>query len=264
MAAVKGTYELIHRDCIDLDTASRFSLVYTDPPYGSRVEDEYYGEGNNLEEFLVYMEERLVRVSGFMTADANILVHVDYKAVHYLKVLMDKIFGRENFRNEIIWGFSNPARTKRWLPRKHQTLLWYGLGNYVFNQPRVPYNGKLNVGGKTSWAGETKDASEYEAKGKLLEDWWTDIPALCRNESEKTGYATQKPLALMKRVLEIWSNESDSVLDPFMGSGSFIDAAVQMGRHAVGVDKSEVAHEMTKKRLVGKSTAETDIFNDSI
>lgn len=247
-----------HCDCLDFHTEERFSLVYSDPPYSSKSEDQYYGVGDSFEDYLAFMEARLERISDLVTPDSNVIIHVDYKAVHYLRVIMDRIFGRTNFRNEIIWGFSNPASAERWLPRKHQNLLWYGMGDYVFNPQRIPYKTKMNVGGKTAWSKEKIPWEQYEAKGKLLEDWWTDIPAICRNEPEKNGYATQKPLSMMKRILSLWSNKGDIVFDPFMGSGSFLEAAVRMGRVPYGCDISEQAVSIAKSRC--SRALDQDIF----
>jgi DNA modification methylase len=235
-------------------------LVYLDPPYSSEEEDEYYGVGKTFDDFLYYMESRLGHIKKFMKPDANILVHMDYKAIHYIKVAMDEIFGRENFRNEIIWCFSNPASVKRWLPRKHNTILWYGIGNYTFNPPRIPYKTKMNVGGDAAWSKEKIPWEHYEKKGKLLEDWWIDIPALCRNEPEKTGYATQKPFKLMERIVEVFSNPGDRVLDPFCGSGSTLEAAILRDRFPVGCDKNEEAIKIAKKRLDATKT----IFSEPV
>jgi DNA modification methylase len=241
-------YELHLTDCKDL-VIDPVDLIYLDPPYSSKKEDEYYGEGETLDEFLAYMKERLENLQKLMKPSANILVHVDYKAVHYLKVMMDGMFGRDSFKNEIIWCFSNPASAKKWLPRKHNTILWYGVGDYIFNQPRIPYKTKMNVGGAAAWSKEKIPWEKYEQKGKLLEDWWTDIPALCRNEPEKTGYATQKPRKLMQRVVEIWSNAESRILDPFCGSGSLIETGVSLGRYSIGSDKSKQAIDIAQERV---------------
>lgn len=241
-------YELYNLDCLNLSTEP-VDLVYLDPPYSCESEDTYYGVGSNFDEFISYMADRLNHIKKLMKKDSNIVIHMDYKAIHYIKIEMDKIFGRDNFRNEIIWGFSNPASAKRWLPRKHHTILWYGIGDYIFNQPRIPYKTKMNVGGSTAWSKKKIPWEEYEKKGKLLEDWWVDIPAICRNEPEKNGYATQKPNKLMERVVTTWSNRESRVLDPFCGSGSFLEAALINERFPIGSDKSSEAITISKKRL---------------
>lgn len=255
---MKINYELQVTDCKDLVTEP-VSLVYLDPPYSCESEDVYYGVGETFDGFLTYMKDRLLNIKKLMAKDSNILVHMDGKAIHYIKVIMDELFGRDNFRNEIIWCFSNPANAKRWLPRKHNTILWYGMGNYVFNQPRIPYKTKMHVGGDSAWSKEKIPWEHYEKKGKMLEDWWIDIPALCRNEPEKTGYDTQKPLKLMQRVIEVWSNPQERVLDPFCGSGSFLEAGAILNRAVVGSDKNSKAIEIAKTRLEG---LKSNIFSE--
>lgn len=241
--------ELHEGDCLGV-TIDPVSLIYLDPPYGHRTIDEYYGVGDTLEEYLDFMRLRLEHFRGLLLPDSNIVVHVDYRAVHYLKVICDKIFGYDNFRNEIVWCFSGPSVAKSYMPRKHQNLLWYGLGDYPFNQVRVPYSKGLSVGGPSSWAGEAVDAADYQKRGKLLESWWTDIPAIQRNEKEKTGWKTQKPLKLMKRIVSMLSNEGQRVYDPFMGSGTTLEAARDLGRVPVGCDLSPGALAIVRKRLV--------------
>ena len=163
--------------------------------------------------------------------------------------MLDEIFGQDAFTNEICWCYSGPSVAKHSLPRKHDVILFYKIGKATFNQIRIPYQAKLSVGGKKSWASEEIDASEYEKKGKLLEDWWVDIPALQRNEKEKVGYATQKPIALMKRIIEMTTNEGDLVFDPMCGSGSTGHAALLSNRKFVGCDKSDIALEKADARL---------------
>jgi DNA modification methylase len=224
-------------------------LVYLDPPYGSKQEDTYYGIGETFDEYLEYMRLRLNSIKATLHPDgANVLIHLDYKAVHYVKVLADKIFGRDNFQNEIIWCYASPSVAKSRLPRKHDTILCYGIGSYPFNQPLTPYVGKLKVGGKTAWK-QDADEKEYLAKGKKLEDWWTDIPSLCRNEPEKVGYPTQKPRKLMDRIVTTYSDPGHATLDPFCGSGSFIESAIANGRLATGVDVSADAIAKVTKRI---------------
>jgi DNA modification methylase len=248
------SYSLYHQDCLEMTGITNVRLVYLDPPYSCRgtSEDIYYGVGETFEEYLDYMTARLRSIKTVLhPAGANVVLHLDQKASHYLKVRGDAIFGRDNFRNEIAWCYSSPSVAKRWLPKKHDSLLWWGVGDYPFNQVRVPYVGKLKVGGKTAWSPD-KDTDEYLERGKLLEDWWSDIPSLCRNEGERkqTGkYPTQKPLALMKRVVEAFSNENDLVMDCFMGSGSLLEAALNLKRNAVGMDINPEAIELVKKRL---------------
>ena len=229
-------------DCLNvLSIPEHFDLLYLDPPFGPVGEDIYYGVGDSLEEYVDYVYERIIRICS-KAKNYNVVVQLDPKASHYLKVKLDGFFGRRNFQNEIIWGWSAPSNNTRHLPRKHGVLLWWGMGKYVFNPIHVPYKAEsLRVGGKTSWAKETKDISTYLERGKLIEDWWTDIPPLVRNEAEKRGYATQKPIKLLERVVRMLSNPDGLVIDPMFGSGTTLLAAQNLGRQFIGSDKNPEA-----------------------
>jgi len=232
-------YDLFSGDCLGL-ALPPCDLIYMDPPFGPVGEDVYYGVGKDLDEYLEYMLQRIQHVCTGQR-DFNFILHVDPKASHYLKVGVDKILGRENFRNEIVWAWSGPSNTKRHLPRKHGVLLWWGVGAYPFTQERVPHKGTLSVGGSASWAGGGVDVQEYLARGKPLEDWWTDIPPLIRGGAEKRGWETQKPLGLLERIVRMFSRVDSVVADPFMGSGTTGIAALSLGRKFVGADKNEEA-----------------------
>jgi site-specific DNA-methyltransferase (adenine-specific) len=240
------TIQLLNEDCVNVKLAD-ISCIYLDPPYSSKAEDQYYGVGDTFEEYLGFMKERLKVLKTCMAANSNILIHIDWKASHYLKMICDEIFGRRNFQNEIVWAYDSPSVAKSHLPRKHDVILWYGLGDYAYNQIFVPYK-NLSVGGKTSWSPNV-NKDDYIKKGKSLTDCWSDIPALCRNEKEKNGWKTQKPLKLMERIVSMFSNESQTIYDPFCGSGSFLEAGVKLNRNVIGVDISSDAIEIAKKRL---------------
>jgi len=230
-------------------------LIYMDPPYFSqrvwiKNEHTFNDKWENIEEYLSHMEDRLQECQRILKKSGSLYLHVDNSASHYLKVLCDKIFGYNNFRNEIIWCYSGPSVVKTKLPVKHDVILFYTKTNdYTFNPLRIPYPKPLKVGGKTSWAGEDKDLDSYLKKGKLLEDWWTDIPALQRNEKEKRGYPTQKPIKLLERIIGLSSNEGDVVLDPYCGSGTTLEAAKKLGRQYIGIDSSESAIKLCNERM---------------
>ena len=230
------SYTLLTQDCLTLDTksVSGAKLVYVDPPFGPKGEDKYFGVGDSENEYLDYVLSRVSHVVEGLS-NYNLVVHVDPKYSHYLKVLLDKRLGRRNFRNEIVWCYSGPSIAKRHLPRKHDVLLWYGMGDYPYNPTYVPYVEGLAVGGRRAWSGE-KDVSSYINRGKHIEDWWTDIPALVRNESEKRGYPTQKPQALLDRIVLAFSNPRDLVVDPMMGSGTSLMSCLNHQRNYLGVD----------------------------
>lgn len=241
-------YEVRTQDCLTLeaDLLSQSRLIYLDPPYGPRGEDTYFGVGETPEEYVAYV---VARVAALVrpTSDVNVVLHVDPKYSHYLKVALDKVLGRENFRNEIVWCYSGPSVAKAQMPRKHDILLWYGLGDYVYNPIYVPYADGLRVGGGAAWSKEVKDESTYVTRGKHLEDWWTDIPALVRNEKEKRGYPTQKPQKLLDRIVTAFSNEGDLVVDPMMGSGTTLMSCMSHRRKFLGCDVSPVAVQLAEE-----------------
>lgn len=168
-------------------------------------------------------------------------MHVDYREVHYVKIVLDRIFGRDSFINEIIWSYDFGARSKTRWPTKHDNILFYAKDpkKYCFNyeeMERIPYMAPGLCG------------KEKAERGKTLTDvWWhTIVPT---NGSEKTGYPTQKPLGILERIVKIHSKPGDICLDTFAGSGSFGEACVSLGRNVVLIDKNEDAIKIMQKRL---------------
>ena len=176
---------------------------------------------------------------------------------------MDAIFGAANFRNEIIWCYTGPSNTKRWFPRKHDILLFYAKGKASTFNPdavRVPYSDKFMArmkyaqnSGIIAGYSDGRDDGEVTAsfgKGKVIEDYWTDIPAGGQiSKKELLGYPTQKPLALLERIIKASSNPGDIVFDPFCGCGTALDAAHGLNRHWVGIDLTVLALEPMERRL---------------
>jgi site-specific DNA-methyltransferase (adenine-specific) len=175
------------------------------------------------------------------TPDGSLFVHLDSREVHYVKVALDALLGRERFMNEIIWAYDYGGRPKNRWPAKHDTLLWYALDpeNYVFDyaaMDRIPYMAPGLV------------SKEKAERGKTPTDvWWhTIVPTSGR---EKTGYPTQKPLGILNRVVSVHSAPGDVVLDFFAGSGTTGDAAARQGRGFVLVDENPAAVRVAAKRL---------------
>ncbi len=200
---------------------------------------EFIGETGMLA-YLSYMAERIALLRMMLKETGSIYLHCDPTASHYLKMIMDDIFGKQNFRNEIVWCYTTPANTKRWFPRKHDIILFYAKnkGNaFNLDSVRVPYARGSKLDGKGWETGQTYSAEEVQ-KGKVVPDWWPDITPVQRLIKERTGYATQKPLALLKRIIQASTNEGDVVLDPFCGCGTTMVAAHQLKRKFVGIDLS--------------------------
>ena len=193
--------------------------------------------------FLDFLEPRLRAARRLLAPDGSLYFHIDYREVHYCKLLLDEIFGRESFLNEIIWAYDYGARTKKKWPAKHDNILWYAKdpANYVFNYreiERIPYMAPGLVG------------PEKAARGKTPTDtWWLTI--VSPTGKEKTGYPTQKPVALLKRILQASSHPGDLVLDFFAGSGTTGEAAHQLGRRFLLIDNNPAALEVMARRLAG-------------
>jgi site-specific DNA-methyltransferase (adenine-specific) len=186
-----------------------------------------------FDDFLALLEPRLVEAYRVLKPNGSLYFHIDYREVHYCKVLLDQIFGRSSFLNEIIWAYDYGARTKRKWPTKHDNILWYAKdpANYTFNYDaieRIPYMAPGLVG------------PEKASRGKLPTDtWWHTIVAT--NGKEKTGYPTQKPLGILRRIIAASSNPGDTVLDFFAGSGTTGAACLEQGRNFILVDDNPQA-----------------------
>ena len=193
---------------------------------------------SNDKSYLVYMATRLLEMHRVLKPTGSIYLHCDPTMSHYLKLLMDAIFGRKNFRNEIVWCYKwGGSNTKGDFKRKHDIIFRYcKSANFVFNQKKI-----LVFGEKSGW----KD----DESGRLPRDWWEDIPSINTQAKERTGYPTQKPLALLKRIITASSNNGDLVLDPFCGCATACIAAELEERQWAGIDISPKAAELVKQRM---------------
>ncbi|MDD9884704.1 MAG: DNA methyltransferase [Gammaproteobacteria bacterium] len=196
--------------------------------------------------YLSYMAERLAVIYSLLKDTGSIYLHCDPTASHYLKMIMDCVFGGKNFRNEIVWCYTGPSVSKNNFPAKSDTIFRYTKSNaWTFHADaiRIPYKALHGKKSTTIVGGElTPEAiAEYKKKGKVPENWWADISPVGRIQSERTGYPTQKPLALLDRIIRSSSNKGDLVFDPFCGCGTTIEAAWKLGRKFLGIDISPYA-----------------------
>jgi site-specific DNA-methyltransferase (adenine-specific) len=195
------------------------------------------------DDYLAALEPRLARARDLLRPNGSLFFHIDYREAHYCKVLLDRLFGRASFINEIIWAYDYGARTRSRWPPKHDTILWYARdpGDYQFHLDqcdRIPYLAPSLVG------------PEKAARGKTPTDtWWHTI--VSPTSREKTGYPTQKPLAILERIVKVHSLPGDSLLDFYAGSGTFGEAAYRNGRDCVLVDNNPQAMEVMAKRFSG-------------
>lgn len=246
-----------------------FDLIYIDPPFNtgktqSRTQiktvrdDEGDRQGfkgrryrtvrigmkafaDNFDDFLAFIEPRLEQAHRLLKPSGSFFLHLDYREVHYAKILLDGIFGRDSFINEIVWAYDYGARSRKKWSAKHDNILWYAKdpSEYTYRYDdidRIPYMAPGLV---------TKEKAE---RGKTPTDtWWHTI--VSPNGKEKTGYPTQKPLGVINRIIKVHSNPGDRVLDFFAGSGTIGEAAIRHGRSAVLVDNNEEAMHVMGKRL---------------
>lgn len=246
-----------------------FELIYIDPPFNTgrrqsrahtktvrdpRGERQGFGGhtyrsemlgvqafADQFDDFLAFLEPRLREAHRLLAARGSFFLHIDCREAHYCKVLLDAIFGRTSFMNEIIWAYDYGARSRRRWSAKHDTILWYARDpkRYTFRYEdidRVPYMApKLVTPAKA-------------ARGKTPTDvWWHTI--VSPTGKEKTGYPTQKPRGVLNRIVRVHANPGERVLDFFAGSGTTGEAAVRNGRNAVLVDSNPQAAQIMAKRL---------------
>jgi len=257
--------------------AGKINLIYIDPPFAtgadfsiniklgdlewtkeaSVIEEKAYRDtwGKGLDSYLQMIYDRLVLMRELLSDNGSIYVHLDWHVGHYVKIIMDEIFGKENCRNEIIWCYTGPSRQSRDFPDKHDVVLRYTKSeNYVFNIDllRVPYKKSSLATGRTTLTGRKDDEYllELDKRGKLPEDWWADIATIGYKHSEILDFPTQKPEALLERIIKASSNEGDIVADFFCGSGTTGTVAEKLGRRWIMSDLSKFAIHTARKRLL--------------
>ena len=202
----------------------------------------YYADKfESLNAYLQFLRPRFEEAYRVLQPQGSFFLHLDYRAVHYCKVMLDEIFGHESFINEIIWAYDYGGRPKSRWPAKHDNILWYAKtpDRYTFNfdeMDRIPYMAPGLVG------------KEKAARGKTPTDvWWHTI--VSTNGREKTGYPTQKPLGILNRIVNVHSAPRDTLLDFFAGSGSFGEAAAMHNRSSILVDNNLPAIQTVMERL---------------
>ncbi|HEX6293195.1 MAG TPA: site-specific DNA-methyltransferase [Herpetosiphonaceae bacterium] len=250
-----------------LARGAAFRLIYLDPPfasgkrYAARVNGakgvqsqaiHAYDDDDDLEAYLRWLELRLVVARDLLAHDGTLYVHLDWHAVHYVKVLLDRLFGRSRFLNEIIWCYHGPSPITSAFKRKHDTILVYTKSRaYYFNADavRTPYDESTVRTFRSSRKAGFGKVPDLE-RGKVPEDWWY-FPVVARLHGERVGYETQKPEALLRRVILASSAPGDAILDLFGGSGTTGVVGAQLGRHTTLCDSNPVAIEKTLLRLRG-------------
>lgn len=228
-------------------------------------EEKMYGDVWDKEKYLNWMYENLMAIKSVMSETASIYVHLDWHIIHYVKILLDEIFGEDTFRNEIVWCYTAVSNVGLDFPKKHDTICRYSKSDsYIFNKEdiRIPYaEGSLdranrNVIGK---GGMDFDAIVLNENGKIPEDWWVDIQRAARYPGENVDYATQKSEKLLERIIKASSNEKTVVADFFGGSGVTAAVANKLGRKFIHCDIGLNSIQTTRDRLVADG-AEFDVL----
>ena len=215
--------------------------------------------GEDMGAFLCFMAVRLLEMRRVLKDTGSLYLHCDPTASHYLKELLDAIFGRRQFRNEIVWCYSGGGVPRNDFPRKHDLLLRYSRGSqWTFHVERKPYKQNTQeVGIHSTYSGP--DNRIDLARGTPVTDWWTDCPTVTGWSPERQGYPTQKPLVLYERIIRASSNEGDLVLDPFAGCATTPIAAERLGRQWVGIDLWDGSLGIVQRRLQDNRQLLTDI-----
>ena len=254
-------------DLNDLDIAWHNQIAEPRPSLYGVIDAAGYAHGDGMKSYLIMMAVRLIEMERILKDTGSIYLHCDPTASHYLRMLMDAIFGTQNFRNEIIWCYkasNSPIKGK--FPRKHDTLLFYGkTKNVVFNHQFTPYDEgyiaktytRVDEEGRRyrlhSRRGDGSERRLYldQGKGTPVLSWWADILGFgtATNSKERTGYPTQKPLALLERIIAASSNPGDLVLDPFCGCATACVAAEKLERQWAGIDISPKAADLVTVRM---------------
>ena len=266
------------------DNGIKVDLVYIDPPFASgadyakkvyirknpqvaeaiskaeqeldieelkEFEEKMYGDVWNKEDYLNWMYENLMAIKSIMSETASIFVHLDWHIGHYVKILMDEIFGEDKFRNEIAWCYSGGATPTREMPHKHDVIFWYtntsDENKWIFNVEYREYSEGTKQRGRTQVKGENATLRE---EGTPINDWWTDVPKITSpTDPEKLGYNTQKPEALLNRIINMTSTKGMTVADFFAGSGVTAAAANKLQRKFITCDIGINSIQTTRDRL---------------
>jgi len=248
----------------------RINLIYADPPFFTnrqfharvgrgedsrkpskwKLADGYHDSWTDMDSYLQFLYERLSLMHRLLAPNGTLYLHLDWHADAHARLILDEIFGAENFINEIIWAYHGPSPIRTAFNRKHDTILMYAKSkDYTFNvdDVREPYNPNTVATFKASPKAGFGKVPDLE-RGKVPEDWWY-FPVVARLHNERTGYPTQKPEGLMQRIILASSNKNDLVADFFCGSGTTALVAAKHGRKFITCDESARAVHTARARL---------------
>ncbi len=278
---------VLQGDCLDILSgfeSQSIDLIYLDPPFFTntiqklKTRDEskefsYSDIWKSHEEYAEFLYKRLKELKRVLKNDGSIFVHCDKNSTHTIKTLLDDIFGLKQFQSEIIWYYKRWSNSRKGLLPSHQTIYFYSkTKDFKFKTIYNDYSETTNIdqilqrrvrnkNGKTVYAKDENGntINSDVKKGVPLNDVW-EIPYLNPKAKERVGYPTQKPILLLERIIEIASNEGDTILDPFCGSGTTLVARKLNNRKVIGIDESEEAINLTKLRLSNPIKSESNLL----
>lgn len=278
---------LVLGDCLEVMRqlpASSVDLIYVDPPFATGRQQQggarpagvlSYSDvwEGGLASYLPWLRLRLAEMHRLLKRSGSLFLHLDWRAVHYAKVILDDVFGESNFRNEIIWHYGSGGRAKRFFHRKHDVILWYsrsGRWRFFSDAVSVPRNQCPGCGAQREQWNHLKRHTDQDGRvyrtiksaGKVYRyyddeptvpaDVWLDVSHLQQKDPERLGYPSQKPEALLRRILASTTRPGDVVADFFCGSGTTLAVAQDLGRPFLGCDASPAAVEITRERLAAR------------
>jgi DNA modification methylase len=256
------------------DYRGKIDLIYIDPPFDSKAdykkkiklkgkevsndqstfEEKQYGDIWTNDEYLQFMYERIILIRELLSDKGSLFLHCDWHKAHYIRLILDEVFGRDSFKNEIIWSYKSAGMSTSTFPRKHDNIFYYSkTDNRKFYPIYVPHDPKVLNRFQRDEIGpyQLVNGKKYYAnpQGKPIEDVWEIL--LANRDSQRTDYPTQKPEALIERIVKCSTEPGDIVLDCFMGSGTTQAVAMKLGRRFIGADINLGAIQTTTKRLIG-------------
>lgn len=250
-------------------TKNRIKLIYIDPPFATKQDfmkdrEKAYRDKIIGAQFIEFLRKRLILLREILADDGSIYVHLDWKKGHYVKAILDEVFGEHFFQNEIIWTYAGGGISPNFFPRKHDVIFYY-LKNRdsIFNPVFREYSKGTKERGRTAVKGNI----ELRSAGTPVEDWWSDIPKITSpTEYQKVianGYPTQKSEELLNRIIKVSSNKDDIVLDAFAGSGTTAAVAEKLGRRWIAVDSGKLAIYTIQKRLFNLRSSIGSLSSDN-
>jgi DNA modification methylase len=244
----------------DPNVRGKVKLIYIDPPFATKRDfmkdlEKAYADKVAGAQFIEFTRKRLLFMYELLSDDGQIYVHLDSKKGHYIKIILDEIFGEHNFRNEIIWCYSGGGVPKKDYPRKHDVIFRYSKSSsWDFKIEYKPYKENTQSVGKhsTSAAGKTGKSIDIDLdRGTPVTDWWTDIPTVTGWRNEGADYPTQKPEPLLARIINSSTSPGDLVLDAFAGSGTTLAVAEKLDRKWIGIDCGKLSIYTIQSRMLG-------------